>query len=230
MAKDPTLLSIAEVSKLIEAEELSPVELVDLQLKKIEQLDRKLNSFVTVVPELAKKAAKEAEADDALRPNQLFAVTLGAVSDPVPCRRILAACEALIVPGAIRSLADRPVRRPLAVYHHDSLLNDPYHPYQGTYAGDEDTCRKPAYHNGTAWTWVFPSFCEAWAKVYGEPSKMTARSWLGSYARLLQKGCIGQVPEILDGNFPHRQRGCDAQAWGASEALRVWNLLTSDFF
>ncbi len=176
------------------------------------------------------QAVKGAEADDALRPNQLFAVTLGAVSDPVVCRSILASCEALIVPGAIRSLADRPVHHPLAVYHHGNLLKDPHHPYQGTYAGDEDTCRKPAYHNGTAWTWVFPSFCEAWATVYGESSKITARSWLGSYARLLQKGCIGQVPEILDGDFPHRQRGCDAQAWGASEALRVWKLLTSDFF
>ena len=61
MANDPTLLSISEVSKQIEAGELSPVELVELQLSKIEQLDEKLNAFVTVVPELAKKAAKEAE-------------------------------------------------------------------------------------------------------------------------------------------------------------------------
>jgi len=26
----------------------------------------------------------------------------------------------------------------------------------------------------------------------------------------------------LDGDFPHTPRGCDAQAWGASELLRVW--------
>jgi glycogen debranching enzyme len=32
------------------------------------------------------------------------------------------------------------------------------------------------------------------------------------------------VPEILDGDFPHKQRGCDAQAWGASEIVRVWKL------
>ena len=30
------------------------------------------------------------------------------------------------------------------------------------------------------------------------------------------------VPEILDGDYPHTQRGCDAQAWGTSELLRVW--------
>lgn len=63
MANDPTLLSISEVSKQIEAGELSPVDLVELQLNKIEQLDEKLNAFVTVVPELAKKAAKEAETE-----------------------------------------------------------------------------------------------------------------------------------------------------------------------
>jgi aspartyl-tRNA(Asn)/glutamyl-tRNA(Gln) amidotransferase subunit A len=61
MVNDPTLLSISEASKLIEAGELSPVNLVELQLNKIERLDGKLNAFITVVPELAKKAAKEAE-------------------------------------------------------------------------------------------------------------------------------------------------------------------------
>ena len=39
--------------------------------------------------------------------------------------------------------------------------------YKGVYAGNEDTERKPAYHNGTAWTWMFLSFCEAWSKAYG---------------------------------------------------------------
>jgi glycogen debranching enzyme len=41
----------------------------------------------------------------------------------------------------------------------------------------------------------------------------------------MNDGCLGQVPELLDGDTPHRQRGCDAQAWGVSEALRVWHLL-----
>jgi glycogen debranching enzyme len=42
---------------------------------------------------------------------------------------------------------------------------------------------------------------------------------------LLAAGCVGQLPEILDGDAPHTQRGCDAQAWSATEALRVWLLL-----
>ena len=163
--------------------------------------------------------------DDALRPNQLFAITLGAVDDLEICRSIVTACQALIVPGAIRSLADQPVTHPIAVSHHGRLLNDPHHPYQGHYHGDEDTQRKPAYHNGTAWTWVFPSFCEAWAMAWGPGAEHAALDWLSSGYQLLREGCVGQLPEIVDGTRPHRSRGCDAQAWGVSEYLRVWRWL-----
>jgi glycogen debranching enzyme len=172
------------------------------------------------------KPAAQAVPDDALRPNQLLAITLGAVNEQSICRQILTACQELLVPGAIRSLADRPVRQPLQIVHNAKLINDPYHPYQGHYAGDEDTQRKPAYHNGTAWTWLFPSYCEAWAMTYGEGGKKAALAWLSSSMRLLERGCIGHIPEILDGDRPHAARGCDAQAWGASELLRVWLKLT----
>jgi predicted glycogen debranching enzyme len=172
--------------------------------------------------------ASQAEPDDALRPNQIFAVTLGAVDDRNSSRKVVEACQELIVPGAIRSLADRAVKRPLEIIDNGTLLNDPYHPYKGNYTGDENSGRKPAYHNGTAWTWIFPSFCEAWVKVFGRESRDTALAWLGSSMRLINNGCVGHVPEVLDGDYPHRQRGCDAQAWGASELLRVWKYLSSD--
>jgi len=170
----------------------------------------------------ADQSALEATADDALRPNQLLAVTLGAVSDEDLCRRILASCEALLVPGAIRSLADRPVAYPIEIIHQGTMMNDPHHPYQSKYSGDEDSRRKPAYHNGTAWTWPFPLYSEAWWMTYGSESRQTALAWLTSGVRLLDRGCVGHIPEILDGDFPHTPRGCDAQAWGASELLRVW--------
>ncbi len=163
----------------------------------------------------------QATADDALRPNQLFALTMDAVTDPQICRSVLAACSRLLVPGAIRSLADQALEHPLEIWHNGQLLADPYNPYRGSYTGDEDTVRKPAYHNGTAWTWVFPSFCEAWVKVYGKNSVATAQSWLASSTRLINQGCLGHVPEIADGDFPHTQKGCDAQAWGVSELYRV---------
>jgi glycogen debranching enzyme len=166
--------------------------------------------------------AEAAAADDALRPNQLLALTLGAVTQRPIASAVLTACQHLLVPGAIRSLADQAVTPPLAVHHHGRLLNDPERPYWGHYDGDEDTRRKPAYHNGTAWAWPFPSYCEAWVDHFGPGARKTALAWLGSAVEKLEHGCLGHLPEIQDGDAPHRDRGCDAQAWSVSEVLRVW--------
>ena len=171
--------------------------------------------------------AKQAEADDHLRPNQLLAITLGAVTDQTIGKQILESCSTLLIPGAIRSLADRPVRYELTVRSGDGrLLNNPGRPYVGKYEGDEDTRRKPAYHNGTAWTWLAPSYPEAYFKVYGSFGRVTAKAILSAAENLFHTGCIGQLPEILDGDYPHTPRGCDAQAWGITEVYRVWKILS----
>ena len=170
--------------------------------------------------------AAEAEPDDHLRPNQLLAITLGLVEDMALRRSILLNTSELLVPGGIRSLADRPVKYPLPVCAADGTpLNDPLHPYQGHYCGDEDTKRKVAYHNGTAWTWQMPLFPEAYYMTHGAFGRATAISLLSSMAVQLDNGCIMHMPEILDGDWPHKPRGCDAQAWGLSEYYRVWKLL-----
>ncbi len=170
--------------------------------------------------------ATRATPDDALRPNQLLALTLGMYDgDRAHAARILQSCGTLLVPGGIRSLADRPVRLPQPVVRDGQTLNDPLRPYFGTYLGDEDTRRKPAYHNGTAWTWQFPLYAEALVRTYGDEARPTARALLGSSATRVPPGCVGQIPEILDGDAPHTPRGCVAQAWGVSEWLRVWRVV-----
>jgi len=172
--------------------------------------------------------ASKAVADDHLRPNQLYAITLGAINDRKICTGILAETACLLIPGAIRSLADLPVEYKLPIKGPaGNDLNDPSRPYWGRYEGDEDTRRKPAYHNGTAWTWQFPSYSEAYYMIYGEFGKDTAKSLLSSMILQMDGGCIMQLPEILDGDAPHTPRGCDAQAWGMSEFYRVWKLLHS---
>ena len=178
----------------------------------------------------ANQPARSSPPDNSLRSNYLLAVSLGLVTGERAQRCVDAALRYLVVPGALRSLAPLPVSPPLTIHSHDGrLLNNPIEPYWGRYEGDEDTQRKPAYHNGTAWTWTFPIFCEALARAwdFSPAAVAAAKAYLGSMDRLMAEGCLGHLPEIVDGDAPHQQRGCDAQAWGATEALRVWKLLNT---
>lgn len=55
------LRPITELSSLLESRELSPVELVDAHLERIDALEETLNAFITVARDEAKAAAREAE-------------------------------------------------------------------------------------------------------------------------------------------------------------------------
>ena len=152
--------------------------------------------------------AAQAKPDFSVRPNQLFLITLGALDvKSEACGTILRACERLLVPGGIRSLA----------------ADDPK--YHGVYAGDEDSSRKPAYHNGTVWVWPMPLYAEAAVKC-GWLTRRQAGSLLAGAIENLNTECLCHLSEIADGDAPHAQRGCRAQAWSASEFLRV--LLTME--
>lgn len=63
MASDRHFLTITEAAKLIAARRLSPVELVETCLARIETLDGQLNSFVTVTAERARRDASKAESE-----------------------------------------------------------------------------------------------------------------------------------------------------------------------
>jgi len=55
--------SIDEIGKLFRTRKLSPVELTKLMLDRIEQLNPKVNAYLTVTAELALAQAKEAESE-----------------------------------------------------------------------------------------------------------------------------------------------------------------------
>ena len=63
MANDVHDLSIAELSSLIAARTLSPVELVEALIRKIEQYDEQTHAFITRTFDLARQQAKQAEAE-----------------------------------------------------------------------------------------------------------------------------------------------------------------------
>ncbi len=151
--------------------------------------------------------AAEAVPDWGARPNQLFVLSLdalaGVAAEREIARGVVRACARLVVPGGIRTLAGDDRR------------------YCATYAGDEDTQRKPAYHNGTVWAWPFPMFAEALVKT-GLATKEVALSLLASAVENVNLGCVCHLSECADGDAPHAQKACRAQAWSASELLRVW--------
>jgi predicted glycogen debranching enzyme len=145
--------------------------------------------------------------DTAIRPNQIFAVSLP--NSPLSAEQQAAVVEVvrreLLTPAGLRTLA----------------RSDPG--YRGRYTGDQFH-RDGAYHNGTVWPWPLGAFLEAYLKVNGrsEAAIQQAREWLVPLITHLEtEGAIGQIAEIFDGDPPHRPLGCPAQAWSVAEVLRL---------
>jgi glycogen debranching enzyme len=152
--------------------------------------------------------------DDAIRPNQLFAISLPyAVLDPQHWKAVVDVVhDQLLTPYGLRSLA-------------------PGHPdYQPRYFGDL-RARDLAYHQGTVWPWLIGPFVDAWRRVY--PDKLeTLQPIALSLGKHLMKACVGSVSEIFDAEPPYTPRGCCAQAWSVAELLRLLTTVTvtdSDF-
>ena len=66
-AADLVFLSISEASELVSSRQLSPVEIIDAHLRRIEATDGELNSFITLLAEESKGAAQAAEREIASR-------------------------------------------------------------------------------------------------------------------------------------------------------------------
>jgi predicted glycogen debranching enzyme len=145
--------------------------------------------------------------DASLRPNQIFAVSLGAeLLDADRARAVVQTCgRELLTPVGLRSLAP----------------GDPQ--YRGVYQGAPAE-RDAAYHQGTVWAWLLGPFALAHYRVYRNAA--AALSLLEGLAPHLGEGCLGTVSEIFDGDAPHVPRGCFAQAWSVSQTLFAWHSLT----
>jgi predicted glycogen debranching enzyme len=142
--------------------------------------------------------------DPALRPNQLFAISLDyPVLDQSRWQCVLEVVrDKLLTPVGLRSLA-------------------PGHPdYKEKYYGDL-RARDAAYHQGTVWAWLIGPFVDAWLKVHPQ-DKAGARELLQGFLPHLEEACIGSVSEIFDAQEPYTPRGCIAQAWSVAELLRCW--------
>ncbi len=54
-------LSIEQVARFLRRKEISPVELTEISLARIERLNPSLNAFLTVVADRARRQARQAE-------------------------------------------------------------------------------------------------------------------------------------------------------------------------
>jgi aspartyl-tRNA(Asn)/glutamyl-tRNA(Gln) amidotransferase subunit A len=103
----PAFASIAEVARLFRAGKLSPVQLTDLMLERIERFNPRLNAFITVAAEYARAQAKKAEAELSVTRRRKTAVDLG------PLHGIPISLKDNICTAGIRTTAGSAVLRDL---------------------------------------------------------------------------------------------------------------------
>ncbi len=148
--------------------------------------------------------------NEAIRPNQVFAVSLPfSPLTPRQSKRIVDMVRReLFTPFGLRTLSPRDVA------------------YRGRYEGNQPT-RDAAYHQGTVWPWLLGHYGEAVLKTSTSPAK-AARELTQQLQPLLDYSLTGRglinVPEIFDGDLPQRPNGCPAQAWSSAELIRLFTL------
>jgi len=150
------------------------------------------------------------KADAQIRCNQIWAVSLTfTMLDPEKEQQVVETVfEKLYTPYGIRTLEQE-----------DQEVH-------GLYQGKMED-RDMAYHQGTVWTFPLGAYYLAYLKVnqYSPEAKKIVREQLEVMEAAMREGCIGQLPEIYDGENPTRSKGCFAQAWSVGEILRVYEVL-----
>lgn len=148
----------------------------------------------------------ESEFDGSLRPNQIFCVGLHhALLKGERARKVVDAVgQELLTPYGLRTLSSKDGK------------------YRECYEGDVWS-RDSAYHQGTVWPWLAGAYFFAKLHVSESPETLLPEidAWLDQFTEHLREAGLGQISEIFDGDYPHRPRGCIAQAWSVAEILRL---------
>ena len=149
-------------------------------------------------------------ADDQIRCNQIWAVSL-------PFSLLPREKERAVVETVYRKLYTPYGLRTL------DPADPQFHPFYGGAQLDRDL----AYHQGTVWTFPMGAYYLAYLKVndYSDEARAYVTEQLAVLEPALREGCVGQLPEIYDGENPVSSKGCFAQAWSVGEILRVYDAL-----
>lgn len=95
--------------------------------------------------------------------------------------------------------------------------------FEGFYGGQQ-LDRDLAYHQGTVWAFPLGAYYRSYLKVnhYNSGAIQKVLKQLELLECAMREGCIGQLPEIYDGENPSNSKGCFAQAWSVGELLSVY--------
>ena len=150
------------------------------------------------------------EADNQIRCNQIWAISLpfSLLSKEQEKQVVETVFRKLYTPYGLRTLDPADAQ---------------FRPFYGGAQLDRDL----AYHQGTVWTFPMGGYYLAYLKVndYSAEAKEYVSEQLRVMEAALREGCIGQLPEIYDGENPVSSKGCFAQAWSVGEILRVYDAL-----
>lgn len=160
--------------------------------------------------------------DPALRPNQLFALSLPFIREVTQQQNGLSQSN----PRLLNTQQERAVLdicgQQLWTSHGLRSLAPADPNYIGSYGGGP-LQRDGAYHQGTTWGWLLGPYVQAHLRLHGDVAQ--AKTLLAPMMQHLQSGCIGNLSEVFDGDPPMIPRGCFAQAWTVAELLRIWRLI-----
>jgi predicted glycogen debranching enzyme len=165
------------------------------------------NSFWNENSYLNDLISEEGQAEESIRPNQIYVVSL-------PFSLLPKEKEKMVVENVNQYL--------LTDYGLRTL--DPNHPeFKPDYSGDVWS-RDAAYHQGTVWPFLLPEYFTAYLKVnnYSE----TAKAGVVNSLRFLKDHfyhdqCLHGISEIFDGLNPASGKGCMNQAWSVSNLIHL---------
>ncbi len=92
--------------------------------------------------------------------------------------------------------------------------------YNPMYVGPQAQ-RDYAYHQGTAWPWLFGFYMEASLKLYKRTRLSFIERQMVGYGEEMMYHCLGTLPELFDGNPPFHGRGAMSFAMNVAEILRA---------
>ncbi|MGB3079079.1 MAG: amylo-alpha-1,6-glucosidase [Saprospiraceae bacterium] len=153
-------------------------------------------------------------ADDAIRPNQVYALSLpySMLTDEESKSVMQIITSKLFTPFGLRSLSSD---------HPDFI---------GIYGGDQ-WHRDKAYHQGTVWGFLLGEYLIAYLKLNDNSAKAKKQVFemMGAMKdHFYHADCIHGISEIFDGANPGPGRGCVQQAWSIGMLLLVFDSMKKE--